>query len=293
MQPENVNDTHISDAMFNERQPIGTLSDLEIFVRYLIAAAKIISDFLIICLFKKIKMLRTWPNSLVMHWVIMDLYYVVFYLIEANNLVPTRIISSAPCIVESVISGSFLTTLIFAVAILIGFVVLNSRYNVLKNHERTFKTYYIPSVYILCLLEYITEFLRCHYQSRFDNLMVVTHTMLLVSIIINIYLKKCVKCDDNNTHAYYILYISNIATFSVLPVLLYHYLLTYCQMYIGFIKFVEATFFIAHLILLSNSIIIVVILYNFYKDFRTIILFVFRKIVRGSEKPWSEIQQEV
>lgn len=293
MNHRDANQTYISDDLFNERQPTGTLSDLEIFVRYFVATAKIIADIVMICLLQKFKILRTWENSLVMHWAIMDLCHIISYLIDANNLLPSVIIRSIPCVVESIISTTFLSTVIFAEAILVGFVILNCQCFVLKNHENVFKRYFIFSVFLLCLLEYVLEFLRCHYLSWFDNSLVVIHTILFFSIIINIFLKKIINYDHRVIQTNYILYISNAAIFPVIPILVYHYLLTYCQDYEGFIKFVEATFFIAYLILLSNSLIIVVILYNFCKDFRTLILFVFKKIMVGSEKSKNEIDPKV
>lgn len=287
-----VNDTQISDDPFDGQQPSGTF-DLEIFLKYVLATTKFLADLIIIYSLSKFQILKTWENSLIMHWATVDCIHLLLYLIYINILPHFEIKLLLPCFVDSVISTTFLSTVIFAEAILVGFIIMNSKCPILKNRENIFKKLYVLSIYFLCILECIVEFFTCHYHRWFDNLMFATNAILFFSVVLNFSLKKLIKYDGHVSQTYYAVYVSNTVVFSLVPVFGYHYLRISFRSSESFIKFLEATVFITYLILLSNSLVIFIILHRYCRDFRIVVLSIFKKLLMGSGISWSELQQEI
>lgn len=283
------NETHLADDPFDEQERSDSYS-VENFLRYFLIATKMLADVIIIYSIKKFQILRTWENSLIMHWTILDLL-VIFFLLFFHGIISAEINLLVPCLQNTATLTLFLSPNIFAEAILVGFVVLNSKCSMLKNHENTFKKYYVIAIYMLCVLEGIIGFLTCHHW--FDNLMFTTHAILFASFIINIFLKRFIKYDGHVTQTYYVVYISNISIFSLVPVIIYDYLYRYLRMYKGFAKFLNETIFIPHSLLFSDSIIILFILYRYCREFRTVLVLIFKKVVMRTGVSWSELQQDI
>lgn len=283
------NDTHLPDDPFDE-EDLSEPFDFETFIKYTFLTAKIFSDIVIIYSISKFKVLRTWENTLIMHWAIMDVLYITFHLVFVNWL---RSIIHIPgrCFMTTIISSLFMSNIIFAEAIIVGFLILNSKCSIVKNYENSFKKFYLLSVYIVCGLESLVDYLTCEHW--FDILMFVTHTILIASFFINIYLKKCIKYDGHVTQTYYVVYISNIGVFSLVPVFIYHYLLRCFRFHEGFVRFLESTMFISSTLLFSNSIFILYILYKYCREFRTVLVLVFKKVVMRTGVSWTELQQDV
>lgn len=282
-----LNDTGFADNPFDEQE--GALS-LEILLKYTFVIAKLLSDIFIIHCMRKFQILKTWENSLIMHWAIVDLAHLLLYQLYSQLLLPSKILRLVPCIVDSIVSTSFLSTLIFGEAILVAFVVLNSRCSILDNRESLFKKFYIGCIYILCVLECIVEFTVCRF---FENLMFTVNVIICLSVVLNFTLTKIIKCDGHVSQTYYVVYASNITIFSLVPLYIYHYLLIWFRSYESFEYFLEKTIIVAYLILLSNSLVILVLLYQCCRDFRTVVLSIVKKLLMRSEISWCEMQQEV
>lgn len=285
-----LNDTGFSDNPFEEQE--GAFS-LESLFKYTFVIAKLLADILIIYCMRKFQILKTWENSLIMHWTIVDLTHLLLYQLYSQILLHNEIIRLVPCIVDSIISTSFLSTLIFGEAMLVAFAVLNSRRPILKNRESIFKKYYAGAVYILCVLECIVEFTVCRFRPFFDNLMFTVNVIICLSVVLNFTLTKIIKCDGHVNQTYYVVYASNITIFFLVPLYVHHYLLIWFRSYESFEKFLEKTMIVAFLILLSNSSVILVLLYQCCRDFRTVVLSIVKKLLMRSEISWCEMQQEV
>lgn len=286
-----VNDTLLDDP-YDERE-ISSNFSLEIFLKYVFTTAKILSDITIIYTTRNFRILKTWENCLIMHWASVDLAHVLIYFFYTIALMHTEIIRLAPCLVNAIVSTTFLSSMIFAEGILVGFVLLNAKCSILKNYESLFKKFYVTSIYIQCFLESIIEYCTCWYKYWFDNLLLTTHVIIAVSFVLNIILKKILKYDGHVIQTYYLLHVSNAAIFSLIPLSLYHYLLRCTTCYEWIRQFFVNTLFLAYLILLSNSVIVLVILYRYCRDFRTVMVLIFRKILMHTGVSWNELQQDV
>lgn len=285
-----VNSSHLADDPFDEDGPTDTF-DVELFFKYCLTLFKVLADIFIIYSTKKFRILKTWENSLVMHWALVDLIFVIFYFVYAFLGMHTELLRIASCLIMSVLKTLCVSTIVFGNAILLGFVLINSKCNVLNSYESAFKKFYIYMIYVFCFLECFVEYFTCRH--RFDNLIFVTHTMVVFSLLTNIFLSKVIKYDGHVNQTYYMLYISNVIVFSLIPTFVYHHLFNFFRSHEGFIRFLESTMFIPFYILISNSVMVLCVLYRHCRDFRTVVMLVFKKLILHSGVSWNELQQDV